>query len=97
MGPFAAPFFLAYGLLKSAYIGTEAMATVVMHVTKLTVDGGYALLDLPSVLTGAAIGAVMLLGSYAGKRILSSVPERVFPYLIEAVLLVAGMLFVVRG
>lgn len=97
VGPFAAPFFLAYGLLKGAYIGTEAMATVVMHLTKLSVYGGYALLDPPSVLTGATIGVVMLVGSYAGKRILELVPERVFPYLIEAVMLVAGTLFIVRG
>lgn len=97
VGPFAAPFFLAYGLVKGAYIGTEAMTAVVMHITKLAVYGGYALLDPRGVLTGLAIGAVMLVGSYAGKRILSRVPERVFPYLIEAVLLVAGILFIVRG
>ena len=35
VGPIMAPFFLAYGLVKGAYIGTEALSTVVMHVTKL--------------------------------------------------------------
>ncbi len=38
-----APFFLAYGLVKGAYIGTKALSTVVMHVTKL---GAYR--QLPS-------------------------------------------------
>jgi len=28
VGPLMAPFFLAYGLGKGAYIGTEALATV---------------------------------------------------------------------
>ena len=35
VGPLMAPFFLAYGLVKGSYIGTEALATVVMHVVKL--------------------------------------------------------------
>ena len=97
VGPFMAPFFLTYGLVKGAYIGTEALATVVMHVTKLGVYGGYALLSIHTVLVGLAIGAVMFPGSYAGKRILDRMPERVFPYLIEAVLVTAGLLFIIRG
>lgn len=47
-----APFFLAYGLVGGAYIGTEALATVMTHVTKLSVYGGYALIDLSAGLAG---------------------------------------------
>lgn len=97
VGPFMAPFFLAYGLVKGAYIGTEALSTVVMHVTKLAVYGGYALLDMQSILVGVAIGGVMLVGSWLGKGILNRVPEAAFPYLIEAVLVVTGLLFIVKG
>lgn len=35
VGPLMAPLFLAYGLVKGACIGTEACATVVMHLTRL--------------------------------------------------------------
>ena len=97
VGPFMAPFFLAYGLVKGAYIGTEAMATVTMHVTKLGVYGGYALLGTNIVLIGIAIGAVNFLGSYLGKRILNRLPERLFLYIIEGVLVTAGLLFIIRG
>ena len=34
-----APFFLARGLVRGAYIGTEAASAVVMHFTKLVVFG----------------------------------------------------------
>jgi uncharacterized membrane protein YfcA len=34
---------------------------------------------------------VLILGSYVGKRILDRVPERIFPRIIEAVLLVSGL------
>ncbi|MBI4236097.1 MAG: sulfite exporter TauE/SafE family protein, partial [Chloroflexi bacterium] len=93
VGPFMAPFFLAYGLVKGAYIGTEALSTVVMHVTKLAVYGRYALLGLHTVVVGLVIGGVMFAGSYIGKRILSRLPERFFPYLVEGVMVIAGLLF----
>ena len=97
VGPLMAPFFLAYGLIKGAYIGTEALATVTMHVTKLGVYGGYALLDTRVLLVGVAVGAVMFPGSYIGKRILNRMPEQVFPYIIEGVLVTSGLLFLLRG
>jgi len=97
VGPFMAPFFLAYGLVKGAYIGTEALATVTMHVVKLGVYGGYSLLGPFTIVIGLAIGAVMFLGSYLGKRLLDRLPEHLFPYFIEGVLLFAGLLFIIRG
>ena len=97
VGPVVAPFFLAFGLVKGAYIGTEAMTAVVMHITKLGVYGGYALVGLKTLLIGLAIGGVMFFGTYLGKRILNQVPEKVFPYIIEATLLVSGIIFIVRG
>lgn len=97
VGPLMAPFFLSYGLVKGAYIGTEALATVVMHVVKLGTYGGYALLTAQSVGIGLAIGPVMVAGSYLGKRVLDRVPERVFPVLIELVLVAAGVQFLAFG
>lgn len=97
VGPVAAPFFLAYGLVKGAYISTEAMTAVVMHVTKLGVYGGYALIGIRTLLIGLGIGAIMILGTFLGKRILNKVPEKIFPYIIEGTLLVSGIVFIVRG
>jgi len=97
VGPIMAPFFLAYGLVKGAYIGTEAFATVVMHVTKLVAYGGTAILTLQNVAAGLALGPIMVLGSFIGKKILDRVPERLFVLLIEGTLLVAGLGFLIFG
>jgi uncharacterized protein len=97
VGPFAAPFFLSYGLMKGAYIGTEAMTAVIMHVTKLGVYGSYSLIGIRTLLIGIAISAVMIFGTYMGKRLLNKVPERVFPYVIESTMLVAGLMFLIKG
>ena len=96
-GPVTAPFFLAFGLIKGAYIGTEAMTTVVMHITKLAVYGKYALIGVHTLLIGIAIGVVMFLGTYLGKNILKRVPEGVFPLIIEGAMLISGIIFIVRG
>jgi len=97
VGPFMAPFFLAYGLVMGAYIGTEALATVMMHVTKLSVYGGYELINLNIAVVGVAIGSVMFAGSYLGKQILKRMPAARFPLIIDVVLLAAGLLFLIRG
>lgn len=97
VGPFAAPFFLSYGLIKGAYIGTEAMTAVFMHLTKLGVYGSYALIGIRTLLIGVAIGAVMILGTFLGKRLLNKIPDHIFPYIIEGTMLIAGIIFLVRG
>jgi uncharacterized protein len=96
-GPVMAPFFLAYGLVKGAYIGTEALSTVVMRVTKLVAYHQTAVLTGADVLVGLALGPIMVFGSWLGKLIVDRLPGKVFIAIIEGVLIVAGALFLVRG
>lgn len=97
VGPIMIPFFLAYGLVKGALIGTEALATVAMHVTKLIAYGSAAILTTANILVGLALGTVMILGSFVGKKLLDKLPERVFIFLIETTLLIAGLGFLIGG
>lgn len=97
VGPLMAPFFLAYGLVKGAYIGTEALSTVIMHATKLVAYGQTSVLTWREALIGLALGPVMILGSFLGKRIVDRLSEIAFIALIETVLIVAGLVFLFRG
>lgn len=97
VGPLTAPFFLAFGLVKGAYIGTEAFTAVVTHVTKLAVYGGTAVLTVDNAATGVMLGAVLMVGSYFGKRLVDKVSERMFALLIELTLVAAGLYFLVGG
>ena len=97
VGPIMATFFLAFGLVRGAYIGTEAMSTVVMHVVKLVAYGQGSLLTDRAVVAGLALGPIMVLGSWSGKRIVDRLPERVFVLLVELTLVAAGLLFLIRG
>jgi uncharacterized membrane protein YfcA len=93
VGPLMAPFFLAYGLVKGAYIGTEALSTVVMHVAKLIAYRESAVLPLHAVVSGLALGPIMVAGSFAGKRVVDRLPERVFVLIVDVTLLAAGTMF----
>jgi len=97
VGPLMAPLFLAYGLVKGAYIGTEASATVVMHLAKLAAYRQAAVLPDRAILAGVALGPVMIAGSWAGKRIVDRMPAQVFVTVIEVTMVGAGLLFLLRG
>jgi uncharacterized membrane protein YfcA len=97
VGPLMAPFFLAFGLTKGAYIGTEALATVIMHCTKLVAYGGTSVLGRKSVGVGLLLGPVLIAGSYIGKWIVDRVSERAFTLVIEVTLVLAGLLMVASG
>lgn len=95
VGPIVAPFFLDYGLVGSAYIATEAMTAVAMHITKGIVYAKFTLLTLETTMVGLTMGAVMILGSYLGKKILDRLPRVWFTRIIEAVILLSGLQFII--
>lgn len=93
VGPLTAPFFLAYGLTRAAYIGTEAASALTMHLTKLAAYGVGALLTTKVLTYGLALTPASLAGAWTGKRLLTRVSDRLFVRLVEAGLLVSGLLF----
>jgi uncharacterized membrane protein YfcA len=92
VGPLTAPFFLAYGLVKSAYIGTEAASAVVMHLSKLAAYGAGDLLSRDVLALGVALAPATMLGAWVGKRTLDHVSETFFVILVEVGLVISGIL-----
>jgi uncharacterized membrane protein YfcA len=97
VGPLMAPFFLAYGLMRNAYIGTDALATVAMQGTKLAVFSSAQVLKPELIVAGFTLIPFMIGGTVIGKRLLDCVPERVFALLIEGMLVVVGLNFLIHG
>ncbi|MEV4703004.1 sulfite exporter TauE/SafE family protein [Actinoplanes sp. NPDC049316] len=95
VGPLTAPFFLAYGLTRAAYIGTEAAAALSMHLAKIAAYGAGDLLTGRVLLFGAALTPATLAGSWAGRRIVGRISDRAFVTLVEIGLVAAGVLFLI--
>ncbi|MER7251090.1 sulfite exporter TauE/SafE family protein [Kribbella sp. NPDC000426] len=97
VGPMVAPFFLARGLVRGAYIGTEAASAVVMHVTKLIVFGAAAILTWRTGLIGLALAPAAAGGAWVGKKIVDRLPVTAFIILVEAGLVISGLLLLITG
>jgi uncharacterized membrane protein YfcA len=95
VGPLTAPFFLARGLVKDAYIGTEATSAVVMHAAKLAAYGAGALLSLRVLVLGLALAPATMLGAWAGRHVVRRISEPAFVVVVEVGLVVSAVLLLV--
>lgn len=96
VGPVSSPFFLAYGLTKEAFVGTEALCAVGMHLVKSVAYNRLNVLNTRELLHGLAFGGVMSLGSYAAKKILERMSRHVFLILVEVLLVVIGLSMLIQ-
>ncbi len=90
-GPLNTPFFLSYGLRRSAFVGTEAVCSMAMHLARGATLARYALLTREAVVVGLVLGGTMFAGAWAGRRLLERMSDRVFLGIIEAMLVVMGL------
>lgn len=95
-GPFLAPFYLSYGLLKGAFIGTEALGTAAIHVVKLVSYQSFGAISSSTWVCGLSICPVMILGAFVGKSILERLSIQAFMRIIEAVITGFGLWFLIK-
>ncbi len=90
-GAINTPFFLAYGLLKGAYIGTEAASSLAVFLAKGAAFHQLGVLDSRAIAQGLLIGGFVFAGSTLSKRLVLRLPEHRFLQLMEAVMAVSGL------
>jgi uncharacterized protein len=90
-GPINTPFFLGYGLTKGAFLGTEALGSLGMYVSKALTFRHFGALPSAIIWQGVIIGSSLMVGSVAAKRFVLRLPAARFNQLMESVLLVAGL------
>ena len=90
-GAINTPFFLAYGLSKGAFLGTEAASTLSILFTKGIAFHQLGFLNMMAIMQGLLIGLCVLAGSIFSKRIVLALPEDKFLLLMELVMLISGL------
>lgn len=90
-GPVNAPLFLAYGLVKGAFLGTEAMASLAVYGSKSLVFRSYGALPLEAITRGLIIGSSITAGSFIAKRFVLELEPEKFNLLMDALLLASGL------
>lgn len=89
-GPINAPFFLAYGLVKGTYLGTEAMSSIAVYAAKVITFRSLGALPMEAIVKGLVIGSALFAGAFIAKRFVKQVPAEKFRLLMDGLLAVAG-------
>lgn len=90
-GPINTPFFLAYGLVKGAFLATEALGSMAIGITKAIVFQRFDALPLETVGRGLLIGASLMIGSRLAKRFVLRLDADQFRLLMDLLLAGAGL------
>jgi uncharacterized protein len=90
-GPVNTPFFLMHGLVKGAFLGTEAAASMVMFVAKAIAFRSLGALPLHIITEGVIVGTSLVAGAFIGKHYVKMIAPEKFKVLMDALLLLAGL------
>jgi len=90
-GPINTPFFLAYGLVKGAFLSTEAMASLLVYGSKAAVFQQLGALTWPILWKGLIVGSSVMAGSVLAKGFVLRMQAEQFRILMDALILLAGV------
>ena len=96
-GPVGAVVFLGLNLAPTAYVASEAVTAVVMHLTKTVVYSRYALLSVQDVVIGIVLGMAMVIGSWTARHFIKRMSGKVFGYFVDILLVLAGISLIVSN
>jgi uncharacterized membrane protein YfcA len=90
-GPLSVPAFTSYGLLKGAFISTEAAGSLMLYISKVLTFGELGALPLPVLAQGLLVGSSLMAGTFLGKIVMLKLSERTFQHLLDGLLLCSGL------
>jgi uncharacterized membrane protein YfcA len=91
-GPLNTPFFLMHGLVKGAYLGTEAISSIAVYVAKAAAFRTLGALPFEAIAQGLIVGSSLMAGAFIAKRFVLQIDPDRFRLLMDALMLGAGLL-----
>lgn len=96
-GPLSVQAFLSYGLVRGAFIATEAAASLMIQASKITSFRQYGALSDDIVASGLLIGASLMLGTFATRPLVARISDTHFRAMMDIVTVVSGLWLFVLG
>ena len=90
-GPITAPIFLAHGLVKGAFIATEAAASLAVYVGKAAAFRTFGALPGDAIARGLLVGGSLMAGAIIAKRFVLKLDPDMFRLLMDALMLLSGV------
>ena len=83
-----------YGLVKGAYLSTEALTSVAVYVTKVITFRSLGALPVEIIAKGVIIGSSLVAGAFIAKRLVLKIDADRFRLMMDGLLLMAGLTMV---
>jgi uncharacterized membrane protein YfcA len=90
-GPITAPIFLATGLVKGAFLSTEAAASLAVYLAKVTVFRSFGALPWETAAKGLIVGSTLMAGAFIAKRFVLKMDPGRFRLLMDGLMLLSGL------
>jgi uncharacterized protein len=90
-GPLSVPAFAAYGLVKGAFIATEAAGSLALYISKAVIFREFGALPLDIVLKGLISGSSVMAGTYTARLIVDRLSVATFQRLLDIVMALSGL------
>lgn len=90
-GPLSVPAFAAHGLVKGAFIATEAAGSLALYVSKAVTFRTFGALPVDIIVKGLITGSSVMAGTYLARLIVERLSIATFQRLLDGVMLVSGM------
>lgn len=89
-GPVNAPYIRKNGLVKGAYLATEALSSIAVYGAKAITFRSMGALPLSVVVQGLIVGCSLVAGAFIARRYVRQLDAERFRLLMDALLLMAG-------
>jgi len=89
-GPIGATAFLSLNLAPAAYVASEAVTAVLMHLSKVVIYEQYDLITSGDLGAGLVLGMAMVAGSWTARKFLHRLSAAWFLRIVEGLLVVAA-------
>ena len=90
-GPLSVPAFAAHGLVKGAFIATEAAGSLALYISKAVTFQAFGALPTDIVIKGLITGSSVMAGTYLARLIVERLSVATFQYLLDVVMAVSGL------
>jgi len=90
-GPLSVPAFTAFGLLKGAFLSTEAASSLALMIAKAVTFQHYGALPPRAILQGLIVGSSLMAGSFVGKAVVQRMSIGSFQNVLDLLLFCSGL------
>jgi hypothetical protein len=90
-GPITVPVFMSYGLVKGAFLATEAAGSLAVYGTKVAVFRHFGALPTDVVLKGLITGSAVMAGSFVARYFVLRLTPSTFKLVVDGLMLSSGL------